>query len=711
MNREERIGQYRIASRIADNYIVSGKFEQAIAVIREQITNTIADGDEDYRLFFEGELLNYERHDYSSQLELIQQSMSWQSNQGMEADPFIMFQKGICLTFLERSDEALVLFDKVISIDPTDYHALREKGLILSNQGKNVEAIALYDLALAINPRDIHTLRNKGCSFFELGKKTEAIALFNQALEINPNDIITLRNKGVSLSKEGQVDDAIACFKQAIEIQADDAASYRAWAIALYNNDINDGVLECIRKATYFRPNQYKDDFFFVVRSLGMDAKSEWEKLIHEIEKEGNTPTVNRPFDSIPTNGDIDPLSDIRGFVARIRAELGPRGNELLEGINKARERVADFLLPETKREQERSEFQILRKWNSYTPAIPAVAEDNRSRGGGYFIYHSGKGIVIDPGYNFIENFHEAGGRIHDIDTIVITHAHNDHTTDFESLCTLLYKYNSEIKEPHLLKKVSIYLNNGAYKKFSGLLNLQDHFYIDKVYTLNQGNRYTMSNGIDLLVLPAFHDELISRDQSIGLLFSIPFSDEICRKLLFTSDTGLFPLKLEGNGFVPNTDGKRELWQEYPVETLNGVDVLVAHIGSVNKNEILVDVNKGVHECLYPNHLGVIGVCRILSTIPSELAVVSEFGEELRNFRCLLVRQIDRIVKEVLKDAEKRPVVLPGDLAFRYDIGARKIFCCESDQWIPCEEVRYQYKDVSRKEDILYLSQEAAERL
>ena len=62
----------------------------------------------------------------------------------------------------------------------------------------------------------------------------------------------------------------------------------------------------------------------------------------------------------------------------------------------------------------------VLRKWNSFTPAIPS-AEDERSLGGGYFVWHKGKGIVIDPGYNFIENFYDAGCRICDIDTVIIT--------------------------------------------------------------------------------------------------------------------------------------------------------------------------------------------------------------------------------------------------------------------------------------------------
>lgn len=88
--------------------------------------------------------------------------------------------------------------------------------------------------------------------------------------------------------------------------------------------------------------------------------------------------------------------------------------------------------------------FEVLRRWNSYTPIIA----DNyyTSRGGGYFIKIKGKGIVVDPGFNFIDNFREAGHKFNEIDAVLITHAHNDHTADIESILTLLYRYNKEFR-------------------------------------------------------------------------------------------------------------------------------------------------------------------------------------------------------------------------------------------------------------------------
>ncbi|BBD09704.1 MBL fold metallo-hydrolase [Desulfovibrio ferrophilus] len=101
--------------------------------------------------------------------------------------------------------------------------------------------------------------------------------------------------------------------------------------------------------------------------------------------------------------------------------------------------------------------FYVLRRWNSFTPIVPDEADRQRVyRGGGYFIWHQNKGTVVDPGFRFIRNFADAGGRVNDIDNIVVTHAHNDHTADLESIFTVLYQHNATIK--NTLKEFGAYL-------------------------------------------------------------------------------------------------------------------------------------------------------------------------------------------------------------------------------------------------------------
>lgn len=117
--------------------------------------------------------------------------------------------------------------------------------------------------------------------------------------------------------------------------------------------------------------------------------------------------------------------------------------------------------------------FLFLRRFNSYTPAIPPrprialtgkaskdmkegferfkdlvrfVSPNHRVftdvKGGGCFLSWQGKGIVIDPGYDFIENMYSEDLSIGDINAIIITHAHNDHYIDLDPILTLAYQYN-----------------------------------------------------------------------------------------------------------------------------------------------------------------------------------------------------------------------------------------------------------------------------
>ena len=188
--------------------------------------------------------------------------------------------------------------------------------------------------------------------------------------------------------------------------------------------------------------------------------------------------------------------------------------------------------------------LSVLRKWNSYTPIIPSEKGDNK--GGGYFLYHKGKGIVIDPGFNFIENFYQEGFKVADIDAILITHAHNDHTVDFESILTLIYKYNDAIEDSvkHEMKgedeirikqevenrlkeqgkKIDLFLNIGTFMKYSGWLNLKDSGEIKYVTVLQPDTTYDLSdeyNGITIHTTKAKHHEVIDNKYAIGFILDI----------------------------------------------------------------------------------------------------------------------------------------------------------------------------------------------
>jgi len=328
--------------------------------------------------------------------------------------------------------------------------------------------------------------------------------------------------------------------------------------------------------------------------------------------------------------------------------------------------------------------LSVLRKWNSYTPIIPSEKGDNK--GGGYFLYHKGKGIVIDPGFNFIENFYQEGFKVADIDAILITHAHNDHTVDFESILTLIYKYNDAIEDSvkHEMKgekdikikqevenrlneqgkKIDLFLNVGTFMKYSGWLDLKDSGEVKYVTVLQPDTTYDLPdeyNGITIHTTKAKHHEIIDNKYAIGFILDIEGN-----KIGFTGDTGW---DFENNGSIakPFIEHKPKL--------------LIAHLGSIKSREfkyVEAENKDERNQCFYTHHLGLLGMAKLLDSTKPDLTIISEFGEELRNFRKDIVEGIGDVLK--LK-------CLPGDIGLHIRLKDLAIYCFIDKKFIDFNQI------------------------
>ena len=567
-----------------------------------------------------------------------------------------MQQKGVSLSKKGEQDAAIEWFDKALAENPKDWNAMRQKGVSLSEKGNEAAAIEWFDKALAENPKDWNAMRQKGVSLSEKGNEAAAIEWFDKALAENPKDGHAMRNKGVSLFKKG----------------------------------ILDGAVEWLAKAAQQNPDRWKQDYLAISKMAGKDASKKW---------------IGGEDDSIVTPlEEHDAFRELHLIINMIRERLGEQADNYLTMKTIEENRLAEFLSPDSRFSKDCSLLMVLRRWNSYTPALPASPDDERSRGGGYFICHNGHGTVIDPGFNFIENFHQAGGRICDIHNIVLTHAHPDHTAEFETLRTLLFEYNDNIRQlnkkraeqapalpPLPVKRVRFFLNNGAFRKFAGMLDLREHEFTDRLITLNRGSEFELLGGGRLHALPAYHDELLSRDQAVGLLLTLGTTDDP-RRILFTSDTGLFPLQPEVR--KPTADASQpdsEIGRQYQkVAAAGQVDVMLVHIGSIKPDEFDSQKERITDAC-YANHLGIIGTARVIAMCRPKLAVVSEFGEEMRDFRFALIKDLrDTILKLYFQDkGVPSPQVVPGDLAFVYDIKNRTVLDCVTRDWSSADTIDF----------------------
>jgi len=66
--------------------------------------------------------------------------------------------------------------------------ALVSKGSALRDMGKYQEAIVVFDRVLSIDPSDVYAIGGKAGSLYGTGQHQQAIVLIDKALELNPSD-------------------------------------------------------------------------------------------------------------------------------------------------------------------------------------------------------------------------------------------------------------------------------------------------------------------------------------------------------------------------------------------------------------------------------------------------------------------------------------------------------------------------------------------
>lgn len=220
----------------------------------------------------------------------------------------------------------------------------------------------------------------------------------------------------------------------------------------------------------------------------------------------------------------------------------------------------------------------IMRRWSSINPALPRPAAF-RIRGGGYFLTFKEKGIAVDPGINFIENLYSEGFSISDIDYIIVTHDHIDHTADIDSILSLVYKKNKLIAKSSEKQRVTLVLNESVRQRYGFLLHKPEMF---ELSTLSVGDKQKVLPDLSDLVISverAVHEDLSSTNYAIGLILTF-FPNDSNRKMTIgiTGDTCYWRK-------VSDNTGKKKVVEVFESEFLKS-DILVTHINNTPFREL-----------------------------------------------------------------------------------------------------------------------------
>lgn len=556
---------------------------------------------------------------------------------------------GNVYNYQKKFEKAAEYFMKAIEIDdnlPNPFNGLANVYYGLEDYNK---ALEYCNKAINVCDKYPQVWCTMGNVYIKLKNYNTAIEHYQKSINLDPKYSLPWNGLGISYYQLKEYNKSIDNYLKAIYLRDDNPGIYRNIALSYSAIKKYDKALKYYQESLEIY-NDNKDNYWSSIVKKELNTTIENLRLINK--KESLT----------------DPIIKILNNT-----------EEMEEKVFENKKLFSDFIKEKhTSQKEDKAYFEVLRRWNSYTPIIA----DNYhiSKGGGYFIKTPEKGIVIDPGFNFIDNFKGSGHFFYEIDIVLISHAHNDHTADVESILTLLHKYNQEIKgidnyhdentirseiangrnididavsekdiddefnKSGRKKIIDFYLTLSVFKKLSGLFDLYSNNYYN-LHIIHENDSVQIDNYL-LEVLGAKHNDIISDRHSVG--FALDFKHTL---LIYTGDTGW-------NSYIEKQYIK--IAEKYG----DRVKLLVAHIGGFKEKEKNYKIDK--ENFFYKNHLGRIGLAMINKTLNPKVCFISEFGEELKGFRIKLAN----IYNEAFKN---KVIFFPADIGLNFNLIDGKI--------------------------------------
>ena len=149
----------------------------------------------------------------------------------------LLLNEAVSLHQLGKFEEAKLIYEKILKINPKKFEALHYLGTLLAQTGQYREAIKILNKAISINSKQEDSYSNLGNAFLESKQYENAILAYNKAINLNPNNYKDLCNKGLAFFKLNKNQDAIIFFDQALKIKPDFVKAYIYKGNALIDNN------------------------------------------------------------------------------------------------------------------------------------------------------------------------------------------------------------------------------------------------------------------------------------------------------------------------------------------------------------------------------------------------------------------------------------------------------------------------------------------
>lgn len=136
------------------------------------------------------------------------------------------FEKGIALYREGKFEEALEIFNELVSASSGKAELHLYRGRILTRLGKGEAALEDFDLLIELEPYNTDYISDRGVVLHLLGKNEEALSELDRAANLDPKNPYRYSSRAFFKDRIGDLHGAIEDYEKAIELDPEDAVSY-----------------------------------------------------------------------------------------------------------------------------------------------------------------------------------------------------------------------------------------------------------------------------------------------------------------------------------------------------------------------------------------------------------------------------------------------------------------------------------------------------
>ena len=157
---------------------------------------------------------------------------------------------------MERYEEAVESFDKIISLDQSNAKAYNDRALVLSGGlNQDEEALASLEAALQIDLLNANAWYNKGMVLEKMERYNESLEAYRKAIDLDGDLDRAWYRQGHVLLIVQRFDESLASLDKAIEFNSENAEAWNDKGVILRRLERNEEALDCFHRAIKLDPS------------------------------------------------------------------------------------------------------------------------------------------------------------------------------------------------------------------------------------------------------------------------------------------------------------------------------------------------------------------------------------------------------------------------------------------------------------------------